>query len=350
MLQTAGTSLLQLCKVRTPSALQGKPCPAAPCSQGRLSEVLQLRLRSALQAQPPSSTLTLLPQLWLALLDGRHDHVTHASCRQPVQAPLDALHRDDVQVLGACGQKHSASASLHSTTSPARPYQNTNCSSQHRLHQGSATAWPSHNDLIKTQSDPALRGGGEPHFGPTQPLPDPQSPLPEPHQQAQAQAPLTRVVRAVDDGAHGQTEGDAELGSGGTSASCGQRTGVRLPRPTRGRRGSGTGCGLLRDPNSRPHPRAQRRSGMTPGSPSGSPRPSTGPGSGGWTRIGADGGGWSPGPAPASPRFDILAPEEREARGARRDMGQHRPLPGSRGGGVTWRGCVTCRRRHVGAP
>lgn len=35
------------------------PCrerPAAPCSQGRLSEVLQLRLRGALQAQPPFST------------------------------------------------------------------------------------------------------------------------------------------------------------------------------------------------------------------------------------------------------------------------------------------------------
>lgn len=159
------------------------PCrgrPAAPCSQGHLSEVLQLRLRGALQAQPPSSTLTLLPQLWLALLDGRHDHVTHASRRQPVQAPLDALHGDDVQVLGACGEKSSASTRLHSTTSPAAPYQNTNCSSQHRLHQGSATAWPSRNDLIKTQRDTTFRGGGEPHFGLTQPLPDSRSPLPQP--------------------------------------------------------------------------------------------------------------------------------------------------------------------------
>lgn len=32
-----------------------------------------------------------------------------------------------------------------------------------------------------------------------------------------------------------------------------------------------------------------------------------------------------PGSAPASPRFDILAPEEGDARGGRRDMGSPRP-------------------------
>ena len=45
-------------------------------------------------------TLTLLPELWLAFLDCGHDHVTHSSRRQTVQTALDALHRDDVKVLG----------------------------------------------------------------------------------------------------------------------------------------------------------------------------------------------------------------------------------------------------------
>lgn len=55
---------------------------------------------AAPQGSPLLSTLTLLPQLRLALLHGSHHHVTHASSRQPVQAPLDALHGDDVEVLG----------------------------------------------------------------------------------------------------------------------------------------------------------------------------------------------------------------------------------------------------------
>lgn len=45
-------------------------------------------------------SLTLLPELWLAFLDCGHHHVTHTGRRQPVQTALDALHRDDVQVLG----------------------------------------------------------------------------------------------------------------------------------------------------------------------------------------------------------------------------------------------------------
>lgn len=40
--------------------------------------------------------------LRFALLDGRHDHITHAGCRQSVQAALNPLHGDDVQILGAC--------------------------------------------------------------------------------------------------------------------------------------------------------------------------------------------------------------------------------------------------------
>lgn len=45
-------------------------------------------------------SLTLLPELWLAFLDRGHDHVTYSRRGQTVQTALDALHRDDVQVLG----------------------------------------------------------------------------------------------------------------------------------------------------------------------------------------------------------------------------------------------------------
>jgi len=41
------------------------------------------------------------PQLGLSLLDGAHNHVTAASGRQTIQSTLDAMHRDDVQVLSA---------------------------------------------------------------------------------------------------------------------------------------------------------------------------------------------------------------------------------------------------------
>ena len=44
--------------------------------------------------------LTLLPEFGLAFLHCGHDHVTHTSGRQTVQATLDTLYRDDVQVLG----------------------------------------------------------------------------------------------------------------------------------------------------------------------------------------------------------------------------------------------------------
>lgn len=39
----------------------------------------------------------LLPQVRLSLLDSGHNHVTNASRRKPVQAPLDSLDGDDVQ-------------------------------------------------------------------------------------------------------------------------------------------------------------------------------------------------------------------------------------------------------------
>ena len=43
----------------------------------------------------------LLTQLGLALLHGGHHHVTHSRARNLVEATLDALDGDDVQVLGA---------------------------------------------------------------------------------------------------------------------------------------------------------------------------------------------------------------------------------------------------------
>ena len=43
----------------------------------------------------------LLPEVGLPLLDGGHDHVADAGRRQPVEPALDALHGDDVEVLGA---------------------------------------------------------------------------------------------------------------------------------------------------------------------------------------------------------------------------------------------------------
>ena len=43
---------------------------------------------------------TLLAQVWLALLDGGHDHVTAGSSRQPVEAGAPAGDCDDVEVFG----------------------------------------------------------------------------------------------------------------------------------------------------------------------------------------------------------------------------------------------------------
>jgi hypothetical protein len=45
--------------------------------------------------------LTLLTQLRLALLDGRHHHVADGRTGNLIEATLDALNGDDVQVLGA---------------------------------------------------------------------------------------------------------------------------------------------------------------------------------------------------------------------------------------------------------
>merc|ERR1711882_15495 len=43
-----------------------------------------------------------LPQLWLSLLDLGKDHVSAAPGWQPVQSAPDPVHRNDIQVLGAC--------------------------------------------------------------------------------------------------------------------------------------------------------------------------------------------------------------------------------------------------------
>jgi hypothetical protein len=43
----------------------------------------------------------LLPEVGLPLLDGGHDHVANAGGREAIEAALDALDGDDVEVLGA---------------------------------------------------------------------------------------------------------------------------------------------------------------------------------------------------------------------------------------------------------
>lgn len=45
--------------------------------------------------------LTLLSELWFAFLDRGHHHVTHTRSRQSVQASLDPLHRDDIQIFSS---------------------------------------------------------------------------------------------------------------------------------------------------------------------------------------------------------------------------------------------------------
>ena len=42
----------------------------------------------------------LLPELWLSLLDGRHDHVSGTTSRKTVEARTNSLDRDNVQVAG----------------------------------------------------------------------------------------------------------------------------------------------------------------------------------------------------------------------------------------------------------
>ena len=44
----------------------------------------------------------LLPQVGLALLHGRHNHVARRRGREPVQASAISVHRHNVQVLRAC--------------------------------------------------------------------------------------------------------------------------------------------------------------------------------------------------------------------------------------------------------
>ncbi|GER24957.1 Initiation-specific alpha-1,6-mannosyltransferase [Striga asiatica] len=50
----------------------------------------------------------LLTEIGLTLLHGGHHHVTNASGRKPVEATLDPLHRNDVEVLrtGVVGAVH----------------------------------------------------------------------------------------------------------------------------------------------------------------------------------------------------------------------------------------------------
>ena len=57
-------------------------------------------------AAPPCAALAdhdtvehLLAQLWLALLDGPHEHVTERGLGQAVEARTDALHGHDIEVL-----------------------------------------------------------------------------------------------------------------------------------------------------------------------------------------------------------------------------------------------------------
>jgi hypothetical protein len=45
---------------------------------------------------------TLLSQLWFALLNGSHNHITNTRGRQTIQAGADTLDGDDVQVLCTC--------------------------------------------------------------------------------------------------------------------------------------------------------------------------------------------------------------------------------------------------------
>lgn len=44
---------------------------------------------------------TFLPEIRLSFLDCCHHHIAATSCRQSVESALDAMHRDDVQVLGS---------------------------------------------------------------------------------------------------------------------------------------------------------------------------------------------------------------------------------------------------------
>lgn len=46
--------------------------------------------------------MDLFPQFWFAFLNRGHHHVADASSRKSVQPSLDALHRDDIQIFGAC--------------------------------------------------------------------------------------------------------------------------------------------------------------------------------------------------------------------------------------------------------
>lgn len=56
----------------------------------------------------------LLPQLWLSLLDGRHDHVANTGGWQAVETGTETLDRDDVQVAGTAvvGAVHDGAAAI----------------------------------------------------------------------------------------------------------------------------------------------------------------------------------------------------------------------------------------------
>lgn len=110
---------------------------------------------------------------------------------------------------------------------------------------------------------------------------------------------LTCVVGAVDHSSHRETQGDAELRTGGTAASCGSRRRLRprrwstdglqaagsqrRPAPPR-EGGSDTGCGLRSRTRPDAIPRAPAPPDPTPSSHPGNPRSRT-PRDTGWNRI-----------------------------------------------------------------
>jgi hypothetical protein len=68
----------------------------------------------------------LLTEIGLALLDGGHDHVADAGGREAVEAALDALHGDDVEVLGpgvvrAVHRRRHRQTQRHPELVPRRP-------------------------------------------------------------------------------------------------------------------------------------------------------------------------------------------------------------------------------------
>ena len=79
----------------------------SPPQQDELWKRTQTVATSTPPAHPPSAPfpthvrLTLLPQVWLALLHCSQHQVTRTGGREAVQPAPDALHSDDVEILGS---------------------------------------------------------------------------------------------------------------------------------------------------------------------------------------------------------------------------------------------------------